>query len=280
MDTSFCSDLSPIFPQRGKNIHVAWCGFVPDVRHQAVWESISVGEEGRTGLNALAHGRVICYRLSLTEGGKDMPVLEFALDAHALNRIQVHINTHQGPVSVMLNRTVLGSLATMEEQTSGKNFRLPDNAVLRVQILNGHPQAWRNGLPLLLASVPPSAAIVAGVAHGHLGTGVRVLMVLNLLVIGSLCFWFLSASLMNISVARPLYPLLYSGLLALIGLAGICLLLTWRKRGLYLALGAVLANFGLAVASGTIDYRTFLPLATLLLLTFALHSTGIWHQMR
>lgn len=210
-----------------------------------------------------------------------MPVLEFALDAQALNRIQVHINTHQGPVSVMLNRMVLGSLATIEEQTSGKNFRLPDNAVLRVQILNGHPQAWRNGLPLLLLeSASPPTVLVEKVAHGHLGTGVRVLMVLNLLVIGGLCFWFLSATLMNVSVARPLYPLLYSGLLALVGLAGVCLLLTWRKRGLYLALGAALANFGLAVASGTIDYRACLPLATLFLLAFALHSTGIWHQMR
>lgn len=209
-----------------------------------------------------------------------MPVLEFALDAQALNRVQVHINTHQGPVSVMLDHMVLGSLATVEEQTSGKSFRLPDNAVLRVQILNGHPQAWRNGLPLLLASVPMAAAVVEDVTHGHLGTGVRALMVLNLLVIGGLCFWFLSAALMNVSAAKPLYPVLYSGLLALAGLAGVCILLTWRRRGLYLALGAMLANFVLAVASGIIDYRTFLPVTTLLLLTFALHSTGIWHQMR
>jgi len=208
-----------------------------------------------------------------------MPVLEFALDAQALNRVQVHISTHRGPVSVMLDRMVLGSLVTIEEQTSGKNFRLPDNAVLRVQILNGHPQAWRNGFPLLLASISSPTVSAEKVAHGHLGRGVRALMVLNLLVIGGLCFWFLSATLMNISVARPLYPLLYSGLLALAGLAGVCLLLTWRKRGLYLALGATLVNFGLAVASGTIDYRAFLPLATLLLLAFALHSTGIWHQM-
>jgi hypothetical protein len=210
----------------------------------------------------------------------DMPVLEFALDAHALNRVQVHISTHQGPVSVMLNRAVLGSLATIEEQTSGKDFRLPDRSVLRVQILNGHAQAWCNGLPLLLASVPPRAPHLEETPHGHMGKGMLALLVLNLLVVGGLSLWFLIAALMNMPVARTLYPLLFSGLLALVGLAGIFALLTWRRWGLYLALGSLLANFVLAVASGIIDYRTFLPLATLVLLAFALHSTGIWHQMR
>lgn len=209
-----------------------------------------------------------------------MPVLEFALDAHALNRVQVHINTHQGPVSVMLNRTVLGSLATIEEQTSGKNFRLPDHSVLRVQVLNGHPQAWCNGLPLLLASVPPAALIVEKSAHGHMSKGMLALLALNLLVVGGLSLWFLIAALMNIPVSKTIYPLLLSGLFALVGLAGIFALLTWRRWGLYLAIGYILANFVLAVASGIVDYRTFLPLATLVLLIFALHSTGIWHQMR
>lgn len=206
-----------------------------------------------------------------------MPVLEFALDAHALNRVQVHISTHQGPVSVMLNRTVIGSLATIEEQASGRSFRLPDDSVLRVQILNGHPQAWRNGLPLLLTSAPP--AVVEETTHGQLGGGVRALLVLNLLVIGGLSIWFFIAAWMNVSASNALYPLLLSGVFTLVGLAGMLALLAWRRWGFYLALGSLLANFALAIATGLIDYRTFLPLVTLLLLAIALHSTGIWHQM-
>jgi hypothetical protein len=210
----------------------------------------------------------------------DMPVLEFALDANALNRIQVHTSTHQGPVSVMLNRTVLGSLATLEEQTSGKDFRLPDNSVLRVQILNGHPQVWCNGLPLLLTSAPAEAPVVEKPAHGHMSAGVVVLAALNFLLLGVLSLWFFIAAFMSLPASKMLYPFLFSGLLALAALAGICTLMTWRRWGLYLAICCALANFVLAIIWGIIDYRSFVPLATLALLTFALHSTGIWHEMR
>jgi len=208
-----------------------------------------------------------------------MPVLEFALDANAFNRIQVHINTHQGPVSIMLNRTVLGSLATIEEQSSGKNFRLPDSSVLRVQILNGHPQAWRNGLPLLLTAAPVESLLVEQPTHGHMGTGVLALIILNLLVIGGLSLWFSIAAFMNLPASKMLYPFLFSGLLALVGLLGVFVLLAWKRWGLYLAIGYAFVNFALAVVSGIIDYRSFVPLATLALLAFSLHSTGIWHEL-
>src|SRR5579883_2857468 len=205
----------------------------------------------------------------------DMPVLEFSLDANALNRIQVHTSTHQGPVSVMLNRTVLGSLATIEEQTSGKDFRLPDNSVLRVQILHGHPQVWRNGLPLLLTSAPAEEPVVEKSAHGPMSTGVVVLAALNFLLLGILSLWFCAAALMSLPASKMLYPFLFSGLLNMAALAGICVVMTWRRWGLYLALCCALANFVLAIIWGIIDYRSFVPLATLALLTFALHSTGI-----
>ncbi len=209
-----------------------------------------------------------------------MPVLEFALDANASNRIQVHTNTHQGPVSVMLNRTVIGSLATIEEQTSGKNFRLPDSSVLRVQILNGHPQAWRNGRPLLLTSAPPEPPPVEKPVHAHMSPGVLAFVILNLLVLGGLSLWFFIAAFMSLPASRMLYPFLFSGLLALVGLAGIFALLAWRRWGLYLALGYALVNFVLAIVWGIIDYRSFVPLATLALLTFSLHSTGVWREMK
>lgn len=209
-----------------------------------------------------------------------MPVLEFALDANALNRIQVHLSTHHGPVSVMLNRTVIGSLATIEEQISGKDFRLPDNSILRVQILNGRPQAWRNGRPLLLTTAPVESSVVEPLVHGHMGRGVLALIILNLLVLGGLSLWFFVAAFMNLPASKMLYPFLFSGLLALLGLVGICTLLAWRRWGLYLAIGYALANFALAIVSGIIDYRSFIPLATLALLAFSLHSTGIWHEMK
>ena len=209
-----------------------------------------------------------------------MPILEFALDASALSRVQVHINTHQGPVSVMLNRNAIGSLTTLEEQTSGKDFHLPDSSILRVQILNGHPQAWRNGRPLLLASVPEPLPVVDEEPRGRMGGGVTALFILNLLVIGGLCIWFFVAALLGIPMSKMVLPFLLSSLLALVGLAGVFALLAWKRWGFYLAVCYAIANFALAITSGIIDYRTFIPLAALALLFLALNSSGIWHKMK
>lgn len=208
-----------------------------------------------------------------------MPVLEFALDASAQARIQVHVSTQRGPVSVMLNRNVIGSLMTLEEQTGGKDFPLPDNSVLRVQILNGHPQAWRNGRPLILTSAPETQRTLKKEPHGRLGSGVTALFILNVVVMGGLCIWFLLAAFLSMPAPKIPLPFLLSSLFALAGLVGIFVLLTWRRWGFYLAACSIVANFALAIISGIVDYRSFIPLVSLALLFLALNSSGIWRKM-
>lgn len=208
-----------------------------------------------------------------------MPVLEFALDASTLSRIQVHISTHQGPVSVMLDRNVIGSLATREEQLAGKDFRLPDNSILRVRILNGRPQAWRDGHPLTLTSTSKISHVASGEPHGRLPGSVIALLILNVVVTGGLCIWFLTSAILAMPSPKMPQPLLLSSLLALVGLIGVGVLLSWKRWGFYLATCYVVANFILAILSGIIDYRTFLPLISLALLLLALSSSGTWRKM-
>lgn len=73
-----------------------------------------------------------------------MPVVEFALDLNAQQRIQVHVPTESTTVTVMLNRSVLGYLETPEEHKMGKHFILPDSSDLHVRINGQHVRAFRN----------------------------------------------------------------------------------------------------------------------------------------
>lgn len=207
-----------------------------------------------------------------------MPVLEFALDATGQYRVQVHLNAHQGPVSVMLNHSVLGSLSTLEEQAAGKDFRLPDNSHLRVSIADGQAHAWRDGLPLLLTS--NSGALPAPEPAGKRMGGVAIaLLALNLLVNIVLGASFFSAAFMVTTSSNLFLSLLLSGAISLACFAGLLSLLTWKKWGMYLAACSVVANMLLAIVSGIIDYRAFIPLVCLVLLYYYLSASGLWHKM-
>lgn len=207
-----------------------------------------------------------------------MPILEFALDATSPYRVQVHLNAHHGPVSVMLNRNVLGSLVTIEDQHAGKEFRLPDSSLLRVSVSDGHVQAWRNGQPLQLTSIP-TGPLVLEPQERHWSGGVITLLVLNILVASALVVWF-GLQAYFASSSSPLFvPLLASVLIGLFGLLGLFTLLAWKKWGLYLVACYVIANMALTITVGMIDYRTFVPLVTLILLYVALRSSGLWHMI-
>ena len=73
-----------------------------------------------------------------------MPVVEFALDTNAQQRIQIHIPTEPTAVTVLLNRSVLGFLATPDEMKTGKSFILPDRSHLHVRVEGRHPQVFRD----------------------------------------------------------------------------------------------------------------------------------------
>lgn len=207
-----------------------------------------------------------------------MPVLEFALDTSALYRIQIHVNTRQGPVSVMLNQNVLGSLATLQEQTTGKDFRLPDNSTLRVRVLNGHPQAWRDGHPLLLTSVSGSLPELSQEEkRKSMGTGTLAFLILNALILGvlSVSFFVSAFTTLNLSLLFVLLSLMF-----LAALGSLFALLTWRKWGLYLTGFLLIVSFILALLSGVLDFRFFAALAVFLLFSAYLRTNAIWRQMR
>ena len=73
-----------------------------------------------------------------------MPVVEFALDIDAHQRIQVHIPTGPTAVTVLLDRSVIGFLSTAEELRTGKSFVLPDRSHLFVRLEGRRPQVFRN----------------------------------------------------------------------------------------------------------------------------------------
>lgn len=207
-----------------------------------------------------------------------MPILEFALDATSQYRVQVHLNTHQGPVSVMLNHRVLGSLVTIEEQMAGKNFRLPDSSLLRVSISNGHVQVWCNGQPLLQTSLSHVSQVLEP-QERHMSRSVITWLALNMLIFGALVIWFS----LNAGVATPasnlFAPLLSLGLLNVCGLVGLFALLIWKKWGLYVVAGSALANLAVAIIFSLMDVRAFLPLIGLILLSLVLRSSGLWRMM-
>ena len=207
-----------------------------------------------------------------------MPILEFALDATSPYRVQVHLNTHQGPVSVMLNRSVLGSLITIEEQHAGKEFRLPDSSLLRVSINDGQAQAWRNGQPLQLTSIP-TGPLALEHEERHWSSGVMALLVLNILAASVLMIWFALQAYFVTPSSRLFLPLLEAVLVSLFGLIGLFVFLAWKKWGLYLVVCYVVVNMALTILFGMIDYRTFIPLVALILLYASLRSSGLWHSM-
>lgn len=207
-----------------------------------------------------------------------MPVLEFALDATSPSRVQVHLNTHQGPVSVMFNHTVLGSLLTVEEQHNGKDFRLPDASLLHVSVNDGSAQVWRNGQPLFLASVPNTPPFQETEAR-HWSGGVIAMLTLNMLIVSALIIWYGLAAYFATPSSNLFFPLLGLSPIGLFGLIGLFILLAWKRWGLYLVVCYAVANMALSIYFDVIDYRTFLPLIGLILLFIALRSSGLWRKM-
>ena len=52
------------------------------------------------------------------------------------------------PLVVLIDRSVIGTIPEEEARTTGREFTLPDDTVLKVGLVYGQVQAWRNGQPL------------------------------------------------------------------------------------------------------------------------------------
>lgn len=215
--------------------------------------------------------------------GVCMSIVEFALDPGAQHRVQVHLPTEQpSAVTVLLNRSILGFLAS-EELPSGKDFRLPDNTLLNVRMINGQPQVSRAGylLPLVDAADINAAASSPASRRGNakLGGCLTAWLILNLVAIGSLTL----ANFLAIfsAIAKGISPVIFLlfSLIGVIGLFGISLIFAWKKLGFYLAAAYVVLSLLLSIPFGLLDIRSFVPLVSVAILYVYLNRSGIWEKM-
>jgi hypothetical protein len=208
-----------------------------------------------------------------------MPILEFALDTLQDHTVQVHVGTQQGPVSVMLDHAIIGTLFTLDEQINGKDFRLPDQSVLRISISGGQANAWRNGRPLPLTSAPLDYAQKKKDARGSLQGNVRIVLILNILLLAVLALWNLVLAVQAFPVQNRYLAPLVLGIMPALGLIGLLALSFWKKWGIYLAAITAVGALGATLALGQFDFRPILPILAGLLLIYTLRSSGYWHQM-
>jgi hypothetical protein len=208
-----------------------------------------------------------------------MPVQDFALDPAATHRVQVHWASDTEPATVMVNRSILGSLGTVAERRMGKDFTLPDGSMLHVRFVNGQPQAFRNGYPLAIAPAIPETSVLQKKRGGCLTTWLILnLVAASLIAIG----YFLQflGSIMGSTSLRPIAPLIFL-LIACIGIIGISALLAWKKWGFYLIVFYVVINFVAAFLLGLFNgYVTFFtPFIGLAILYYLLRRNDVWEQL-
>ena len=208
-----------------------------------------------------------------------MPVQEFALDATASQRIQVHWASDSDPASVLLNSSLFGSLATLEERTAGKDFTLPDGSSLHVRFVNNQPQVLRNGYPLAVA-----LAVSKTSSQRKRGGCLTTWLILNLVLVSGLTLlYFLdiagSAVLGSSASISPGVFLLFA-LLGCVGIVGLSALLAWKKWGFYLVALYVVLNIVLAFPLGLFNgIRTFTPLLGLAALYYLLRRNDAWEHL-
>jgi hypothetical protein len=205
-----------------------------------------------------------------------MTVQEFALDATGISRVQVsrEIGPDGEQFHVLLNRSMLGTIAEEEAQLTGRVFPLPDGSTLKVQSVNSQVQVLRNGQALLPTSAIPGAKLKLVLPPKTMGRfrtacggvfligGVNVLLGIvfalsqsqglaqqvppaGLIIVGGvflvLGFFAARKSSVALGIAITIYGL--DGLLSLFqgnltGIAFHIVLLIWMARGLG-AIGAI-----------------------------------------
>ncbi len=210
-----------------------------------------------------------------------MPVQDFALDPTATYRVQTHWSTEDKPATVLLNGSILGSLNTPVERTTGKDFTLPDGSPLHVQFANNQPQAFRYGLPLapVVAATNPKSTHLR-----YRSAGFTTWLVLRLVFAAiALLINLFSAFAAVQSGFLPLSLILVVVDAAII--TAIIALFYWKKWGFYLLVATTaldvlldLALFFLFQQSSGLFYA-FLSVAWLVLIYSRLNRSNIWDML-
>src|SRR5260370_25619118 len=81
-----------------------------------------------------------------------MPIQEFALDPTGMKRVQIFQGSSGGEISVLLNKTIVGSISNREELIAGKELALKDGSLLLIRQTNNGYQVMCDGQPLRLMS--------------------------------------------------------------------------------------------------------------------------------
>jgi hypothetical protein len=81
-----------------------------------------------------------------------MSIQEFALDPTGIKRIQIFQGSSGGDISVLLNKSIVGSISNQEELVAGKEFVLKGGSLLLIRQTNYGYQVMCDGQPLRLMS--------------------------------------------------------------------------------------------------------------------------------
>lgn len=73
-----------------------------------------------------------------------MATYEFALDSTGTRRVSIFQVGSDGPVSVLLNGSVIGTISGREELLTGQSFTLSDGSFVTIQLVNNEFQVMRN----------------------------------------------------------------------------------------------------------------------------------------
>lgn len=171
-----------------------------------------------------------------------------------------------------------------EEQAAGKDFSLPDNSSVHVQIYEGQPQVSRSGYPLpivdpRLSTVDTSPAAIAQERNKKLGGCLIAWLIFNIVIIGGLTILYLLATLGAAATGTSPVPFLVYSLLGVVGLVGLSLIFFWKKWGFYLVAGYVVLGLLASIPFGLLDARSFVPVVTTIVLFVYLNRSGIWQKM-
>lgn len=209
-----------------------------------------------------------------------MPVQDFALDAQGQYRIQVHwpSESADGPISVLLNRSLIGSLTSEEERNEGKHFPMQDGSLLLVSFVHNQPQVLRNGYALSPIAPVPTELTYARKRGGCLTAWI----IFNLVGISIFALTYVF-DLMG-AVATSEAPLIFTAfsvylLLCCVGIAGFVLLLAWKKWGFYLVALYVIVAIPLAFSFHIGNVTTFTPLIGLSILYYLLRKNDVWEHL-
>ena len=96
-----------------------------------------------------------------------MPVQEFALDSTGMSRVQIFHEGSGAGCTVLVNRSIIGSVSTKEELMEGREFRLKDGSVLTVLRVNKEYHVMREGQalsPMSAIDIAAAEAVAEAVA--------------------------------------------------------------------------------------------------------------------